>query len=229
VPGVPPNIHAPRGLRPEFVFLSAESITFFLLKLKLHNRNSAKVISSALDARDWNETKLAQQAGVTRTTISHHLRGARRIRSNHLKQYLALLNHQERCELVVAWLRDNLAPELLQDVLNKAGDDLSPAAKEFVPALKDEDRRALAWLSRQIARDGELSEWLRQRLPWIGYHPRRIAAKRRCRRGGAVLIACLAFTFMLTPAPGPHSCQLRRSALNFRGRESLSYSVTEAA
>jgi len=187
------------------------------------------VIAAALDARGWSETKLAEESGVARATISHHFRGARKIRSNHLKQYLALLNHQERRELVVAWLRDNLAPELLQDVLNKAGDDLSSAVKEFVPALKDEDRRALAWLSRQIARDGELSEWLLKRQRWIGYHPRRTAAKRRCRRGGAVLIACLAFTFMLTPAPGPHSRQLCRSALNFRGREFLPYSATEAA
>ena len=145
-----------------------------------YNGLTSQFLKQWLEARGWTESKLAKESGVSRPVISDQLwSGKRRIAVKHLNSYTSLMNHQDRSKSVALWLRDNIDQEVLRDVLDAAGEDLDLDVKKFVPALKDEDRRAIAWLTRQIARDGEINEWWKGVRPWLGYHPRRTAAKRR--------------------------------------------------
>jgi hypothetical protein len=140
----------------------------------LHNRLTSRFIIDWLEAQGWTRSKLAKESGVSRTEISDQLwSGKRRIRVAHLRSYGSLMNRQDRPKLLVLWLRDNMNQEMLQDVLDTTGEDLSQHVKEFVPALENETKRALAWLSRAIARDGELGDWIKQFTALAGYHPRR--------------------------------------------------------
>jgi hypothetical protein len=152
----------------------------------LHNRHTSRFIIDWLEAQGWTRSKLAKESGVSRPEISEQLwSGKRRIRFAHVRSYASLMNRQDRPKLLVLWLRDNMDQELVQDVLDTTGEDLSQHVKEFVPALDNENKRALAWLSRQIARDGELGDWVKQFTALAGYHPRRTAvspAKRQRRR-----------------------------------------------
>ena len=148
----------------------------------MHNRIASRFIFSVLDARGWSESKLAKSSGVARSVLSTHLSGARRIRPNHLMQYLAVLDHQERPRLLAAWLRDNLEPELVQDLLNVTGDDLGLDVTAWVPKLDEENQRMLAWWGREISRDGELEELFQLLSARAGYRPKRTAAGPKKRR-----------------------------------------------
>jgi transcriptional regulator with XRE-family HTH domain len=144
----------------------------------LHNRHTSRFIIDWLEAQGWTESKLAKESGVSRPVVSAHLwSGTRKIRLNHLKAYMSVMNHQDRPKLVAAWLRDHIDAELLQDVLDADGVDVSRHVKEFVPALEDENKRMLAWLAREIARDGEVGEFFKILSARLGYRPRRTAAK----------------------------------------------------
>lgn len=153
----------------------------------MHNRIASRFISSVLDAHGWTESKFAKLSGVTRSVLSTHLwSGKRKIRPNHLAKYLAVMSHQDQPKLLAAWIRDNFPAEVSQHLLNDARDNLRPEVREFVPPLHDENRRLLAWLAREMARDGELAELLKRMSAMAGYRPRRTAAepkrKRRQRR-----------------------------------------------
>jgi hypothetical protein len=143
----------------------------------LQNRHTSRFIIDWLEARGWTESKLAKESGISRPVVSAQLwAGTRKIRVNHAKAYMSVMNHQDRPKLLAAWLRDNIDAELLQDVLDGNGVDLSAHVKEFVPALDRENKLMLAWLAREIARDGELGELFRLLSAKAGYRPRRSAA-----------------------------------------------------
>jgi hypothetical protein len=205
----------------------------------LHNRLTSRFIKEWLDAQGWTESKLARESGVSRSVISDQLwSGKRRIRLAHFRSYWSLMNHQDRPKLLVLWLRDNIDQELLKDVLDTTGEDLSQHVKEFVPALGDEDKRMLAWLAREMARDGELADLFHLLSARAGYRPKRTAAgpvKRRGRSRGrgsgtaSLLCFALAFALAFTPAQGSHARKLRGAAFNLRGRECFLLPAAEAA
>jgi hypothetical protein len=139
---------------------------------------------SALEARQWSELRLAKDAGVARSVISAHLSGTRKIQPPHLMKYLRVLNHQERPQMLAAWLRDVLEPDQVADVLNASGDDLNLDVKKWTPPLPDATTGMLAWWAREMARDGELAELFKLLSAKAGYHPARTVAgpvKRRRR------------------------------------------------
>ena len=149
-----------------------------------HNRIASRFLFSVLDARGWSESKLAKLSGVAPSVLSTHMSGARKIRPNHLAKYLGILGQHEQPKLLAAWLRDNFPDEVSGPLLNEAGDNLRPEVREFVPPLDDENKRMLAWLAREVARDGELAELFKLISARAGYRPRRTAAgpvKRRPR------------------------------------------------
>lgn len=151
------------------------------------------------------------------------------MRPHHLKRYAVLFNHVEQRELLVAWLRDNLHPEMLRHVLNATGDDLSRAVKEWVPPTEDEDKRMLAWWAREMARDGELQELFKLLSARAGYR----GEKRRPRgRGtGAARLLCFAFAcaLALAPAPATHTRQGRAATLALGRRQCFLLAAAQAA
>jgi transcriptional regulator with XRE-family HTH domain len=199
---------------------------------KLHNRLASRFLFTALEARGWTESKLAKAAGVARSVISTQLSGARRIRPNHLHKYLAVLNHQERPLLLVAWLRDNLPPDQIEHLLNPTGDKLS-----LNVALDDDGKRMLGWWAREMARDSELRELFKLLSARAGYHPKRTAAgpAKRRRRGGGALVALLIFAFMLredfafAPPVFPRARQARPAAIALFRRECFLPAAAEPA
>jgi hypothetical protein len=110
---------------------------------------------------------------VARTELSRQLAGDRAINAQHLFQYLKVLKHEDGLKLLIGWLRDNMDPEIAQDFLNAAGDDLSDSAKTWTPAPDEEDGRRLAWWAREIGRDRELDELFKILSARAGYRPRR--------------------------------------------------------
>jgi hypothetical protein len=142
----------------------------------LYNRIVARFIFSALDARGLSESKFAKEAGVARSVLSTHLSGVRKIRPNHLAKYMAVLDHQEQPKLLAGWLRDNFPEEVSVHLLNDTRNNLSRGVREFVPPLDDEHRRMLAWLAREMARDGELAHLFTLLSARAGYRPKRTAA-----------------------------------------------------
>ena len=149
------------------------------------NRIASQCIWSALRARGWTQGNLAKESGVDRTEISKQLAGKQPIGHQHLFQYLKVLNYQDGLQLLIAWLRDNFGREFAQEFLNAAGDDLSDEVKAWTPPLDDEDKQMLAWLAREIARDGDMEELLKLICAKAGYRPKRTTAGlvKRKRRG----------------------------------------------
>jgi hypothetical protein len=149
----------------------------------LYNRITSRFLNDVLKTRGWSRSKLAKLTGLSRSVISEHFAGDHRIRLvEHLVKYLDVLNHQEQTGLFSAWLRDNCPPVLVQHLLNGTGDDLGRDVKEFVPPLDVENKRRLAWLAREIARDKELDEVVSRFSAMAGYRPRRTAVH-RAKRG----------------------------------------------
>jgi hypothetical protein len=144
------------------------------------------------------------------------------------------LNHQERPRILLAWLRDYLDPELVEDLLDVTGKGLD--VKRFVSELEGGDKEMLAWWAREMARDGELEELFRLLSTKAGYRPRQTVAgavkRKRRRRGGGALVAFLIFAFILrglSPAPFPHVRQMRAAAFALRGRECFLLAAAQAA
>jgi hypothetical protein len=73
------------------------------------------------------------------------------IRSHHLAAYLKVLDPQERAMFLGAWLRDNLDPELITDLLDGTKTD-------SMPTLEENQRRMLDWWATAIARDSKLAK-----------------------------------------------------------------------
>lgn len=98
---------------------------------------------------------------------------------------MVVLDHQEQPKLLAAWLRDNFPDDVTAHLLNDVRDNLSPEVKDYAPPLDDDHRKMLAWLAREMARDGELADLFTLLSARAGYRPRRTAtgpAKRRPRR-----------------------------------------------
>jgi hypothetical protein len=184
--------------------------------MTLHNRYTSRFIKDMLDARGWTESKLAKESGVSLAVISDQLwSGKRRIRLHHLKAYMSLANHQERPKLLALWLRENFPADITPHLLNEKGDDLAQAVKEFVPALEHEDKQMLSWLSREMARDGELGELFRLLSARAGYRPKRNGAgpAKKRRDPPQKLSAFVAFIVALFNNAAPIEHQAHMAAL----------------
>src|SRR5918996_3194127 len=84
----------------------------------VHNTLSSQELSRILNLRGWGERKLAELSGVIPSDVSAHLSGQRPIRPHHLAAYLRVFDRQERTAFLSTWLRDNLDPELIADLLD---------------------------------------------------------------------------------------------------------------
>jgi hypothetical protein len=116
-----------------------------------YNILSSQLLSRLLDLRAWNELNLAEHSGIARNIVSAHLSGQRPIRPRHLAAYLRVLDRQERAAFLSTWLRDNLDPELIADLLDgtKTGS---------MPSLQENRRRMLDWWATAIASDSKLAK-----------------------------------------------------------------------
>jgi transcriptional regulator with XRE-family HTH domain len=118
-----------------------------------HNRLSSQLLSRLLSLRGWTELQLAEHSGIACSAVSAHLSGQRRIGSQHLAAYLKVLECHERAAFLSTWLRDNLDPELVADLLEGTKTD-------SLPGLQENQRRMLAWWATAIARDSGLAKIL---------------------------------------------------------------------
>jgi transcriptional regulator with XRE-family HTH domain len=118
-----------------------------------HNRLSSQLLSRLLGLRGWTELQLAEHSGIACSAVSAHLSGQRRIGSQHLAAYLKVLERHEQAAFLSTWLRDNLDPDLVADLL--AG-----TKTDSLPGLQENQRRMLAWWATAIARDSGLAKIL---------------------------------------------------------------------
>jgi hypothetical protein len=117
----------------------------------VHNILSSQLLSRLLHLRGWNELKLAEHSGIAGNVVSAHLSGQRPIRPHHLAAYLRVLDRQERAAFLSTWLRDNLDPELIADLLDGTKTDT-------MPSLQENRRRMLDWWATAIASDSKLAK-----------------------------------------------------------------------
>lgn len=180
-------------------------------------------------------SKFAAETGTKRSVLAAQLSGTRRIRLRHVMQYLPVLDHRERQGLLAAWLRDYMNLEMVRELLNPTGDDLSPGVKEWLPALDEDDKQMLAWLAREMARDADVKELFKLLGARVGYHPERPAAgpvKRRRRGGSGALVAFLIFMLLLRgllPASFAHARQGRAAAVALGVGQCFLLAAAEAA
>jgi len=116
-----------------------------------HNRLASQLLYRLLQLRAWNELKLAEHSGIAENIVSAHLSGQRPIRPRHLAAYLRVLDRQERAAFLSTWLRDNLDPELIADLLDGTKTD-------SMPSLQENRRRMLDWWATAIASDSKLAK-----------------------------------------------------------------------
>lgn len=143
----------------------------------MQNKFSARVLTKIMDARQWNQGELSKRSGMAQSLISNQLAGQRPIRDKHLVRYLNGLDHNERPILLAAWLRDNLSPESVQDVLalERVQEETSVyrlrnEVATWQPKLEPEDRQMLSWWAEQIANgDVDLRDVLRAITRKAGY------------------------------------------------------------
>ena len=117
----------------------------------VHNILSSQLLSRLLDLRAWNELKLAEHSGIAANIVSAHLSGQRPIRPGHLAAYLRVLDRPERAAFFSTWLRDNLDPELIADLLDGTKTD-------SMPSLQENRGRMLDWWATAIASDSKLAK-----------------------------------------------------------------------
>lgn len=117
----------------------------------VYNKLASPLLCRLLDWRKWNELKLAEVSGVLPSVISAHLSGQRPIRPQHLAAYLRLLDRQERCALLDAWLQDNVNREAIANLLDGSKTDSMRSAEE-------NRGRMLDWWAMAIARDSKIAK-----------------------------------------------------------------------
>jgi transcriptional regulator with XRE-family HTH domain len=104
----------------------------------------------------WSQTELAKLAGLDISIVSHHLRGSRVIRDDHLAAYCHVLEAAEKERLVSAWLRDVLTAEDAAAVLEPHTFTLREDVRTWHPGLSEDQRRMLDWWAAKLAADDEL-------------------------------------------------------------------------
>ena len=133
------------------------------------------VLREALIGRTWSQANLAEKAGIAPSVVSAQLSGHREIRDEHLNRYLTALNKpKERRRLLAAWIRDNLEPDVVEDVLARPrGKEPSvhPAVAEWDPALDEEQREMLQWWSSVLPRNRDLDDLFRSMARGLGFQP----------------------------------------------------------
>jgi hypothetical protein len=71
-----------------------------------YNHRTSRYLAKILDAHKWNEKTLAQRTGISRSMVSRHLTGKRKISVEHLTAYWRSILPTERNGLLTAWLVD---------------------------------------------------------------------------------------------------------------------------
>jgi hypothetical protein len=130
---------------------------------------SVRVLQQFLDAHEWTQNDLADRAQLHRATVSMHLSRSRPIRDEHLSRYLNALHRHERPILLAAWIRDQLAPDVVVDVLDLPANRVAEPVRQWGPELDEEHRRMFSWWADQLARDPELDAIFRSVTRRLGY------------------------------------------------------------
>lgn len=133
---------------------------------------SAKVLTGALLAHDWDQNDLARESGISRAVVSFHLTGSRPIRDDHLASYCNALDRDERPILVAAWLRDTLSESVQADVLDPRSSKLNEEARTWSANLTNEQKEILEWWATQMPIDSELADLLHMLTRRAGWVPR---------------------------------------------------------
>lgn len=133
---------------------------------------SAKVLSAALESHGWQQSDLADKAGIARPTVSHHLTGARVIRDDHLVAYCDALDRYERPILVAAWLRDTLSEPAQADVLDPHSSKLNEAARTWSAKLTDEQKDQLDFWASILSTDTEIADVFSTITRRAGWQPK---------------------------------------------------------
>jgi len=128
----------------------------------VHNRLSSQELSRILNLRGWSERKLAELSGIVPSVVSAHLSGKQVIRSHHLAAYLRVLDRQKRAVFLDAWLRDNLDPQLIADLLDGTKTDSMPTLNENQPQMLD-------WWATALSGNFECAKIFRDRIRKAGF------------------------------------------------------------
>lgn len=110
-------------------------------------------------AAHGSQTEIHRKTGLPQTTISAHIHNRRPVTGWHLMAYLAVATAEERPQLVAAWLRTYLPPDLASEILG-SGSRIAESGALYAPALPDPAKRAIDYLAAEAAADPELADAL---------------------------------------------------------------------
>lgn len=139
-----------------------------------------KQISTPLTARhlteiatdlEWTHARLAEKSGIERTVVTNHLSGERPIRDTHIAAYISAVPGIDKLRLLIVWIRDVFETDDLTYLLGADDAKLKEEAATWLPALADDQRHAVQWLSGEMIKDRELNEWLLSLIRRLGYKP----------------------------------------------------------
>lgn len=110
------------------------------------------------------------------SVVSTQLSGRRPIRIHHLAAYMRALDSQERGKLLNAWLRDNVDPETIHDLLN-GQTDLHPEVRDWAPELNKNQAAMLNYWAQELPNDKELEQVFAHLTQSVGFRFRGMAEK----------------------------------------------------
>jgi len=105
------------------------------MKTQLRNRHVSALLYNWLRDRRRSQSYLAERAGMHRSVVSEQLEGRRPINANHLGGYMRALPGMRR-QLVYAWLKDRLGPELAREAMPDRPDGTNLLLLPFLPLKK---------------------------------------------------------------------------------------------
>lgn len=117
----------------------------------VYNKLASQSLYRLLDWREWDELKLAEVSGILPSVIFAHLSGNRPIRPQHLGAYLRVLDREERCALLDAWLQDNVDGKVIANLLEGTKTD-------SMPSVEQNRSRMLDWWAMAIAQDSKIAK-----------------------------------------------------------------------
>lgn len=129
-------------------------------------------MNTALVLRKWAEAEstveIADRTGIQRPTVSRHMNGKAPVLPQHIAAYLEHAPADIRAELLGAWLRDTVPPDLHAELLGDGGLPLSHVG-EWSASPDGDLLDRMTFLLAEAMRDPELRRLLLQFCDWMGY------------------------------------------------------------
>ena len=123
--------------------------------------HTAKLLQAILTLQEWQQSDLAERAGLHRATVGQHLNGTRAVRDEHLRAYLRAVPAPDAPRLLSAWLHDILGDdhtdaELLSMLLDRESSRLREGVADWSPSLTERQKQDLNYWATNLPKDADL-------------------------------------------------------------------------